>query len=49
MLIKLNRFLRNILIIVGAVCVILKLADSKINQSVQKIEGFQTKEFDDIW
>ena len=49
MLLKLNRFLRNIVLIVGAVCIIFKLADSRTSQKKEQKEGFQTVEFDDIW
>ncbi len=49
MLLKLNRFLRKIVIILGALCVILKLADKQMSKQLEEYEGFQTEEFDDIW
>lgn len=49
MLLKLNRILRNIVLIIGSVCVILKLADNKASKKNNQGEGFQTVEFDDIW
>jgi len=49
MLSKLNRILRNIVLIIGAVCIIFKLTDSKSNKKSDRGEGFQTVEFDDIW
>ena len=49
MLFKLNRFLRNVVLIIGAVCVIGKLAEKKMSLPKENLEGFQTEEFDDIW
>lgn len=49
MLIKLNKFLRNVVLIIGAVCVVCRLAEKKIGQPKKQAEGFQTEEFDDIW
>ncbi len=49
MLLKLNRFLRKIVIILGALCVIFKLADKQMSKQLEEYEGFQTVEFDDIW
>lgn len=49
MLLKLNRFLRKVVLIVGAVCIIFKIADKQMNKQPEQHEGFQTKEFDDIW
>lgn len=49
MLFKLNRFLRKVVLIIGAVCVIGKLAEKKMSLPKENLEGFQTEEFDDIW
>lgn len=53
MLLKLNRFLRKIVLVLGALCVIFKLLNKESEQSETKHrtkhEGFQTHEFDDIW
>ena len=46
---KVNNFLRALVLAVCAVCAVFKLADKKISQPKQKNDGFQTKEFDDIW
>ncbi len=49
MLLKLNRILRKIVLIIGAVCVISKLFEKQANKPKQQREGFQIEEFDDIW
>ena len=49
MLLKINRVLRNIVLIVGALCVVFKLAECKVNKKDNQREDFQTVEFDDIW
>ena len=49
MLLKLNRILRNIVLIIGVLCVIFKLAGSKGSKKNDQSEDFQTVEFDDIW
>ena len=49
MLLKLNKVLRKIVLVVSAICVVLKLIDKKSNQTTQQHEVFQTEEFDDIW
>lgn len=49
MLLKLNRALRNVVLIIGAICLICKLADNKSAKMKEQNEGFQTVEFDDIW
>lgn len=53
MLIKLNRFLRKIVLVLGALCMIFKLLDRDTDKPKSKhkvkTEGFQTHEFDDIW
>lgn len=49
MLLKLNRIMRKIILVLGAVCVIFKLFDNKASQPKSQREGFQTEEFDDIW
>jgi len=46
---KLNRFLRKVVLILGAVCIIFKLADKQMSKQLEQYEGFQTEEFDDIW
>lgn len=55
MLIKLNRFLRYAVLVTGGIYGILKFIENIKKQSPEKTEvhlpkeGFQTKEFDDIW
>ena len=49
MLLKLNRVLRNIVLVIGALCIVFKLAESKANKKSDQSEEFQTVEFDDIW
>lgn len=49
MILKLNRFLRKIVLVLGAICIIFKLMDKKTCQKKVQHEGFQTQEFDDIW
>lgn len=49
MLLKLNRVMRKILLITGAIFLIFKLTDSKEADKRSEQEGFQTEEFDDIW
>ena len=48
MLTKLNRFLRALIVITGALALIFKLT-AKDRQYDAQEEGFQTREFDDIW
>lgn len=53
MILKLNRFLRKIVLVLGALCIIFKLLDRGTEKPKSKhkvkTEGFQTHEFDDIW
>ena len=49
MLIKLNRILRYIVLILGGLCVIFKLKEKKTTEKELFGEGFQREEFDDIW
>ena len=50
MILKINRFLRNIVLILGALCLIFKLVDKQTGQPKVKEEtDFQIEEFDDIW
>lgn len=49
MLIKVNRFLRKIVLILGVLCVAFRLADKQMSKQLEEYEGFQTEEFDDIW
>lgn len=49
MLIKLNRILRYIVLILGGLCVIFKLKEKKATEKELFGEGFQREEFDDIW
>lgn len=49
MLRKINRIMRNIILVAGAVLVIFKLFDSNRIEKKSEKEGFQTEEFDDIW
>ncbi len=49
MLVKLNRILRYIVLILGGLCVIFKLKEKKTTEKELFGEGFQREEFDDIW
>ena len=49
MLLKLNRFLRKIVLILGVLCVVFRLADKQMSKQLEEYEEFQTEEFDDIW
>lgn len=49
MLLKINSIMRNILLVLGVVCVIFKLLDKKVSQPKDQQDIFQTVEFDDIW
>lgn len=49
MLIKLNRILRYIVLVLGGLCVIFKLREKKATERETFGEGFQREEFDDIW
>lgn len=49
MLLKVNRLLRNALLIMGAVTLIFKVTEKKEREIETSEEGFQIKEFDDIW
>lgn len=49
MLIKLNRILRYIVLVLGGLCVIFKLREKKATEGETFGEGFQREEFDDIW
>ena len=46
---KLDKILRTIVLITGALCIVFKLADSKKSAKNDGHEDFQTVEFDDIW
>lgn len=49
MLIKLNRILRYIVLVLGGLGVLYKLRDKKAVERETFGEGFQREEFDDIW
>lgn len=49
MLLKINRVLRNVILIFGAVMAIFKITEKKEREVDTSEEGFQIKEFDDIW
>lgn len=49
MLMKINRVMRKILLITGAVLLIFKVTEKKKIDRKAEEEGFQTEEFDDIW
>ena len=49
MLLKINRTLRKLVLILGAICVVFKLADKQMTKQLEQYEEFQTEEFDDIW
>lgn len=46
---KINKVLRNIVLIVGALYGVCRLFGSSKHEYVSDKEGFQTEEFDDIW
>lgn len=48
-LLKINRALRNLILIVGTVMAVIKITETKERESNTSDEGFQIKEFDDIW
>lgn len=49
MLFKVNRVLRNIVLMIGAVLVVLKITEKRETEIKTSEEGFQIREFDDIW
>ncbi len=49
MLIKINRVMRKILLITGAVLLVFKVTEKKKTDRKSEEEGFPTEEFDDIW
>ena len=49
MFLKLNRFLRKVVLVISALCIIFKIADNKSEKKKEHEEAFQTVEFDDIW
>lgn len=49
MILRINRILRKIVLVIGAICIIFKLAETKKSKKSEQNEGFQTVEFDDIW
>lgn len=49
MLTRINRMMRNILLIIGPILLVFKLMENKSGIDRWENEDFQTKEFDDIW
>lgn len=49
LLLKVNRIMRNIVLVIGAVMVVCKVTERKEREINTSDEGFQIKEFDDIW
>ncbi|HIU25097.1 MAG TPA: hypothetical protein IAC50_01180 [Candidatus Copromorpha excrementigallinarum] len=49
MISKINNGLRIVFLVLGAIFFILKLTDSKKEESISYKEGFQREKFDDIW
>lgn len=49
MLLKLNRIMRKIVLVLGAVAAVYKLFERRSSLPKEQHEGFQTEEFDDIW
>ena len=49
MLFKIGNILRWIFLVLGGVCALMKLVESKSSRELPEDEGFQTAEFDDIW
>ena len=48
-LLKIDAALRNVLLVIGAILVIFKITEKKEPETKTSEEGFQIKEFDDIW
>lgn len=48
-ILKMNRLLRNVLLLVGAAALIFKVTEKKEREIDTSEEGFQIREFDDIW
>jgi hypothetical protein len=46
---KLNRSIRQLIAIIGLGVVIFHILDKRTSQDEPNKDGFQTKEFDDIW
>ena len=49
MLLKLNRFLRYVVLIVGGICAVQKFMDKKAATPIEEKDDYQPVEFDDIW
>ena len=49
MLLKLNRFLRYVVLVVGGLCAALKIMEKAATKPIKEKKEFQTVEFDDIW
>ena len=49
MILKISKALRKLVLIIGAICIVFKLADRQMSKQIEKYDGFQTEEFDDIW
>ena len=49
MLLKLNRFLRYVVLIIGGLCAVMKLLDKTCDKAIESKDDYQPVEFDDIW
>ncbi len=49
MLVKLNRFLRNVVLIIGGLYAILKIFNKGSAKPIEEKDDYQPVEFDDIW
>ena len=49
MLLKLNRFLRYVVLIIGGLCAVFKLLDKGSVKPIEEKDDYQPVEFDDIW
>ena len=49
MLLKLNRFLRYVVLIIGGLCAVLKIFDKGAKKPIEENDDYQPVEFDDIW
>ena len=49
MLLKVNNMLRSMLLLIGAVALVFKLTEKREREMDTSDEGFQIREFDDIW
>ena len=49
MLLKLNRLLRYVVLILGGLCAVMRLLDKTRDKTIENKDDYQPVEFDDIW